>query len=234
MQKISNVKEVPQDLRNIIIDIIQLRADFELAMVEQFSPWLVNAPTAEDRLFIARLVSDELNHGWQLLRLLEDFGAINVINQIQNLRLGIHKLEVSNLPLFNWEDVIVFTFIIDSAGLYQLKILKNCSFEPLSNLASNLIKEEEYHITFSKNELKNYNNKNRVQGALNFWLPRAVEMLYQFKTLNETQLKDLNISELVKNDFINNFVKTINNEIKELGYSEIDPYKNLYYNIALK
>ncbi|AAK41549.1 Phenylacetic acid catabolic protein [Saccharolobus solfataricus] len=234
MQKLRSVKEVPQDLTNTLVNIIELRADFELAMVEQYSPWLVNAPTVDSRLFVAKLVSDELNHGWQLVRLLEEFKVKDVIERISNARLGIHKLEVSNLPLFNWEDVIAFTFLVDGAGLYQLKILKDCSFEPLSTLASSMIKEEESHIFFSQNELRNYQNKNRMQGAINFWFPRAVEMLHMTWSLNETHLRDLNISDLTKNDLINGYIKTTNEELKKCGYNEVNYDKALHYNVVLK
>ncbi|WP_338598529.1 Phenylacetic acid catabolic protein [Sulfolobus tengchongensis] len=234
MRKISSVKEVPQDLRKAIIDIIELRADFELGMVEQYSPWLVNAPTVDGRLFIAKLVSDELNHSWQLLRILEEFNAKDSIERIQNARLGIHKLEVSNLPLFNWEDVISFTFLVDRAGLHQLRVLKNSSFEPLSNLASTMIKEEEAHLFFSQNELKNYQNKSKMQAAINFWFPRAVEMLYGFRSINEIYLNDLNISELVKDDLINDYIKMTNEELKRLGYNEVNPTKSIHYNVVTK
>ncbi|WP_016732135.1 Phenylacetic acid catabolic protein [Saccharolobus islandicus] len=146
MQKFNSVRELSQDLKNTLIEVIVLRADFELGMVEQISPWLVNAPTVDDRLFTAKLVSDELNHGWQLVRLLEEFNVKDRVVKIEEARLGIHMLDISNLPLFNWEDVIAFVFLVDRAGLYQLRVIKDCSFEPLANLASSMIKEEESHL----------------------------------------------------------------------------------------
>ncbi|WP_238842118.1 1,2-phenylacetyl-CoA epoxidase subunit PaaC [Sulfolobus sp. E11-6] len=222
MQKFSSIKELSLDLKNTLIDIIALRADFELAMVEQISPWLVNAPTVDDRLFSAKVVSDELNHGWQLVRLLEEFNVKDKLAKIVDARLGIHMLEVSNLPLFNWEDVIAFVFLVDRAGLYQLRAIKDCSFEPLANLASSMIKEEESHLFYSENVLKAYQNRNRVQAALNFWFPRALEMLYRAKSLNEAHLRDLNISELTNDKLIEEYVSSINEEIRKLGYTEID------------
>ncbi|TRM73526.1 ring oxydation complex/ phenylacetic acid degradation, partial [Sulfolobus sp. B5] len=69
MKRTNDLREIPDELKNIIKNIIETRADFELAMVEQYSPWLVNAPNVDGRLFMAKIVSDELNHGWQLIRL---------------------------------------------------------------------------------------------------------------------------------------------------------------------
>ncbi|QXJ29296.1 Phenylacetic acid degradation protein paaA [Saccharolobus shibatae B12] len=234
MQKFNSVRELSQDLKNTLIEVIALRADFELAMVEQTSPWLVNAPTVDDRLFTAKLVSDELNHGWQLVRLLEEFNVKDRVVKIEEARLGIHMLEVSNLPLFNWEDVIAFVFLVDRAGLYQLRAIKDCSFEPLANLASSMIKEEETHLFFSKNVLKAYQNKNRLQAALNFWFPRALEMLYKVKSLNEVHLRDLNVSELISDKLIEDYVRSTNEEMRNFGFVEVNYDKNLHYNIILK
>ena len=229
--KIKNVKEIPQELKTTITTIIELRTDFELATAEQFSPWLVNAPTADDRLFVARLVSDKLNHSLQLIRILEELNAKEIAEKLQNARLGLHKLDVSNLPLFNWEDVIAFIFLVDRAALYQLRVLKDCTFEPLSNLASNMIREEETHIIYSQNALKDYQNKDRMQGAINFWFPRAIELLYAMRSLNPNHLELLNISRLVKEEMVNEFVAVSNEELKKFGFKEVEFKKALHYNI---
>ncbi|TRM76745.1 ring oxydation complex/ phenylacetic acid degradation [Sulfolobus sp. E1] len=223
MKRTNDLREIPDELKNIIKNIIETRADFELAMVEQYSPWLVNAPNVDGRLFMAKIVSDELNHGWQLIRLLENFN-VNT-EKIQNARLGLHLLEVSNLPLFNWEDVISYVYLIDRAGLYQLRAIKDIIYEPLANLASSLAKEEEYHLHFSYNVLRSYEEKKRMQGALNFWFPRAVEMINQLNNVigSKLYLEQLNIVDIS----VNEFIKSVNEELSKLGFSQIDPYKTM-------
>ncbi|EZQ11518.1 ring oxydation complex/ phenylacetic acid degradation, partial [Candidatus Acidianus copahuensis] len=141
------ISPLSNEAKSTLLDILSLRADMELAMVEMYSPWLVNAPTVDGRLFVAKLVSDELNHAWQLSRIIQEFKpeGEKIVDELRNLRLGLHKLEAFNLPLFNWDDVLAFTFLIDKAGIYMLEALRN--YEPLSKVVENMIKEEELHVT---------------------------------------------------------------------------------------
>ena len=74
VRKFEHAFELPEDYRSFLIKLIWVQADTEFASVQQHRPWLDRAPSFEDRWIEARIIADEMRHGWQMVKILDDFG----------------------------------------------------------------------------------------------------------------------------------------------------------------
>jgi 1,2-phenylacetyl-CoA epoxidase catalytic subunit len=162
-----------------------VQCDTEFASVEQHRDWQINAPSAEDRWVLSRIVTDEVRHGLTMVRLLKDFGeeGQKAIDTLLKRRMGEHTLEAFNKEFKNWAHVCAFTCFVDRVGLYQLESFEECSYAPLARQIPLMLNEEQLHIGFGYNGLKKIINqddypgtKEDVQEAINYWVPRALDM----------------------------------------------------------
>ncbi|AAY81076.1 Phenylacetic acid catabolic protein [Sulfolobus acidocaldarius] len=217
----SDIKD--EELKTELLDLIFVIADSKLAIVEQTSPWLVNSPTVDSRLFTARFVADELNHAWQMSRMIEDFGEKDKVKELQELRLGLHRLEPFNLPLFTWEDAVAFVFVIDSYNVILMNSLMDCEYEPLSKLAKSIVKDDEYHTMFSENEIIRLSreNRNKIQGALNFWLPRLNDVYEHMRKLRLDKLFSLRVNNWLTEESESSLVSKLNEKLVKIGLDSV-------------
>ncbi|AHC51956.1 ring oxydation complex/ phenylacetic acid degradation [Sulfolobus acidocaldarius SUSAZ] len=217
----SEIKD--EGLKKELLDLIFVIADSKLAVVEQSSPWLVNSPTVDSRLFTARFVADELNHAWQMSRMIEDFGEKDKVKELQELRLGLHRLEPFNLPLFTWEDAVAFIFVIDNYNVIMMNSLMDCEYEPLSKLAKSIVKDDEYHIMFSENEIIRLSreNRNKIQGALNFWLPRLNDIYEQMRKLKLDKLFSYGVKNWLTEESESRLASKLNEKLVKIGLDSV-------------
>src|SRR5262244_3277428 len=72
-RKWENLRQIPtQNMRDALMNLIVYQGDTEFASVEQQRNLLDNAPTDWDRRAIARVMIEEMRHGWQMCALLID------------------------------------------------------------------------------------------------------------------------------------------------------------------
>ena len=124
---------------------------------------------------------------------------------------------------FTWEDAVSFVFIIDRFNLNMLKALIQSEFEPLSTMSRNII-EEEYHISYSENEIRRLVNENRIriQGSINFWFPRLLDIFSQFRSFKFTKIFSLNIYPWFNEDNERKLIEEISKKIESFGLEVID------------
>ena len=185
VRKFEHGHEVPDDYRKFLLRLVWVQADTEFASVQQHRPWLDQAPTFEDRWIEARIIADEMRHGWQMVKLLEDFGpeGQEIIRDLLNRKEHEHKLDSFNMDFETWEDVVAFACLVDRVGMYQLRSFQESSYAPLARAIPQMITEENLHIGAGRNGLNRiandptyYGDKALAQKALDKWYPRALDM----------------------------------------------------------
>ncbi|MBM2811279.1 MAG: phenylacetic acid catabolic protein [Chloroflexi bacterium] len=185
IRKFEHVHELPDDYRDFLVRLLWVQADTEFASVQQHRPWLDTAPSFEDRWIEARIIADEMRHGWQMIKLLEDFGEEGrfYINDLFNRKEHQHKLDSFNMDFDTWEDVAAFACLVDRVGMFQLRSFQECSYAPLARAIPLMITEENLHIGAGRNALNRiandpayYGDKTMAQAAVDKWYPRALDM----------------------------------------------------------
>jgi 1,2-phenylacetyl-CoA epoxidase catalytic subunit len=185
VRKFESPQELPEDYAKFLKRLLYVQADTEFASVQQHRPWLDKSPSLDDRWTEARIVADEMRHGYQICKLLEDFGPEGeaLIQDLLNRHMGEHKLDSFNMEFEKWSDVAAFAMFVDRVGIYQLRSFQECSYGPLARAIPLMLAEEQLHIGFGANGLKRiandenyYGDKEEAQEAVNKWFPRALDM----------------------------------------------------------
>jgi 1,2-phenylacetyl-CoA epoxidase catalytic subunit len=191
VRKFEGPQDLPEDYAKFLKKLLYVQADTEFASVQQHRPWLDRSPSLEDRWSEARIVADEMRHGYQICKLLEDFGpeGEELIQDLLNRHMGQHKLDSFNMEFERWSDVLAFTCLVDRVGIYQLRSFQECSYGPLARAIPLMLAEEQLHIGFGANGLKRmvnepgyYGDKAEAQDAVNKWFPRALDMFGHSKS----------------------------------------------------
>lgn len=185
IRKFEHAQELPEDYRDFLLKLLWVQADTEFASVQQHRPWLDTAPSFEDRWIEARIIADEMRHGWQMVKLLDDFGpdGQELIQDLLHRKEHEHKLDAFNMDFETWQDVAAFACLVDRVGLFQLRSFQECSYAPLARAMPQMLAEENLHIGAGRNTLNRiandpayYGDRQMAQDAVNKWYPRALDM----------------------------------------------------------
>jgi benzoyl-CoA 2,3-dioxygenase component B len=186
-RKWERVMEIPeQRIRDALERLIAVQGDTELASVEQQRRLAATAPSRPDLWALARVMTEEMRHGWQMASLLvTHFGASGKIEAQKLLERhafhGTRLLGAFNEEVRDWLDFFTYTCFIDRDGKYQLQMLSGSAFAPLARSMGPMLREEAFHLGTGYSGLKRILQAGRVpveaiQRSLNKWLPRAFDL----------------------------------------------------------
>jgi benzoyl-CoA 2,3-dioxygenase component B len=95
-------------------------------------------------------------------------------------------LDAFNIPFHDPLDNIVFTFLIDRVGKYQLNMQRVFAYAPMSRSMAPMLEEESFHLYTGYKLLKDIAagaavnegdwDLDEIQRRINAWFPRALEM----------------------------------------------------------
>ena len=146
-----SVAEIPQqEIRDELLRLIVWQGDSEVRAVEQARQLLDSAPTEHDRRRLARHMSEETRHGWQMAYLLVTFFGDEGRRAARELlerraARGEALLEMFNVKL-NWVDVFSWHNWGDRVGKYQLTMFAGCGFAPFARSIAPMLQEEGFHL----------------------------------------------------------------------------------------
>jgi len=145
------VSDIPDPkIKEALLRLIVWQGDSEVRAVEQSRALLDNAPTEHDRDRLARHMTEETRHGWQMAYLLvtyfgdEGRAAARELLERRATR-GEALLEMFNVKL-NWLDVFSWHNWGDRVGKYQLSMFGQSAFAPFARSAAPMLKEEGFHL----------------------------------------------------------------------------------------
>jgi 1,2-phenylacetyl-CoA epoxidase catalytic subunit len=231
LRKFESIYDLPQEAAEILLKLLHVQGDTEFASIEQHLPWLIHAPTFSDRVSIARIMVDEMRHGWQVIQILKEFGeeGKRIAEELLRTRMGKHRLDAFNLPFNLWEDTLAFTFLIDRVGMYQLVAFEDCSFAPLARAIPTMMMEEEFHINFGYTGIKKLvesGKKDLAQKLINKWFPRALDMFGHAKSRTIELAYRYGLKKWTNEEMRRIYIKEIEELITPLGLELPDPNKN--------
>ena len=147
-EKVSDVPE--QKIKDNLLRLIVWQGDSEVRAVEQSRALLDCAPPEHDRDRLARHMTEETRHGWQMAYLLvTHFGAEGraAARELLERRAtrGEALLEMFNVPL-NWLNVFSWHNWGDRVGKYQLTMFGQSAFAPFARSAAPMLQEEGFHL----------------------------------------------------------------------------------------
>jgi 1,2-phenylacetyl-CoA epoxidase catalytic subunit len=161
------VADIPApEIKDELLRLLVWQGDSEVRAVEQARELLDSAPTEHDRNRLARHMTEETRHGWQMAYLLvtyfgdEGRAAARELLERRATR-GEALLEMFNVRL-NWVDVFSWHNWGDRVGKYQLTMFAGSAFAPFARSIAPMLKEEGFHLVIGYQGMQRICAANRV------------------------------------------------------------------------
>ena len=161
-ERIESSDEMTEEYRRNVIHLMTMQADSELAGAFGYVPWIMKAPTIEEKHVVAQIVRDEVRHAHVMYGLLEDLGvdvAAHIARHDFTLRLDDAATDIGTrrvaddkrvnifyYPIDRWADFVFFNFCMDRGAGHQLEDVRQCSYGPWARAIEGIFKEEKMHI----------------------------------------------------------------------------------------
>ena len=182
-----SVRQVPdQRVRDALLNYIVYQGDTEFASVEQQRHLYDTAPSEYDWRCLARVMAEEMRHGYQMCHLLvTHFGHAGRLEAEKLLqRRAYHKqrlLGSFNEDIDTWLDFFTFAQFVDRDGKYQLRMLSHSAFAPLARSMGPMLKEESFHLGAGYDGLRRIIQAAKlplplIQKFFNKWVPTAYDL----------------------------------------------------------
>jgi ring-1,2-phenylacetyl-CoA epoxidase subunit PaaA len=140
-----------------------MQADSELAGGYGYVPWIMKAPTVEEKHVVAQIVKDELRHAAVMYGLLGDLGFdvdrhVEAHDEAFRMRvegdadIGTRRItsdkrvNIFYYPIETWTDFVFFNFCMDRGAGHQLEDVRQSSYGPWARAIEGIFKEEKFHI----------------------------------------------------------------------------------------
>ncbi|MBI2266653.1 MAG: phenylacetate-CoA oxygenase subunit PaaI [Armatimonadetes bacterium] len=186
-RKWEKIREIPdQRIKDALLHLIVYQGDTEFASVEQQRRLFETAPTEYDLKTLARVMLEEMRHGWQMSHLLmEHFGHAGMLEARKLLERRSFQqdrlLGSFNIDVANWLDFFAYTQFIDRDGKFQLQMLSSSAFAPLARSMFPMLKEEAFHLGTGNSGLRRTIKAGKVpidiiQRYFNKWIPTAFDL----------------------------------------------------------
>lgn len=195
-RKIEASDAMSDEYREALINLMMQQADSELSGAYGYIPWIEKAPGIHEKLLVAQIVKDEINHAYRMNKLLAELG-IDVDKRIEDMELDLRlddpnanigtarkaadkRVNIFYYTIDTWTDFIMFNFCMDRGAGHQLEDAKHCSYAPWARTIDGIFKEEMMHVnhgdTWVKRLSANPETRDEVQTALNKWYPRTMNI----------------------------------------------------------
>ncbi len=195
-KQVEATDEMSDEYREALINLMMQQADSELSGAYGYVPWIEKAPNIHEKLLVAQIVKDEINHAYRMNKLLSDLG-IDVDERITQFELGMRlsdsnanigatrkatdkRVNIFYYPIDTWTDFIMFNFCMDRGAGHQLEDSLTCSYAPWARTVAGIFKEEMMHVnhgdTWVQKLASDPKTKDEVQAALNKWYPRTMNI----------------------------------------------------------
>jgi len=196
--KVEAADEMPPEYREALVNLMMQQADSELSGAYGYVPWIEKAPNIHEKLLVAQIVKDEVNHAYRMFNLLEELGVpmeerIRKMDEQLKMRIDPDaesigsarvaddkRVNIFYYPIESWTDFIMFNFCMDRGAGHQLEDAMDCSYAPWCRTIKGIFKEEMMHVnhgdTWVKKLASDPATKKEVQEALNRWYPRTMNI----------------------------------------------------------
>jgi benzoyl-CoA 2,3-dioxygenase component B len=169
-------QQVPGEYRADLRRLIVTQGDTEPASVEQQRLLGQTCPSLYDMRNLFQVNVEEGRHLWAMVYLLHAYFGRDGREEAEEL-LARHSGDIDNPrilttfnePIDDWMSFFCFTYFTDRDGKFQLKMLAESGFDPLSRTCRFMLTEEAHHMFVGETGL------GRV-------IKRALEVMEEYKT----------------------------------------------------
>jgi len=192
--KLTRARDLSEERGHHLLGAIKAQASTEFGSIQQHRLTLARAQSAEEQIWVMRMMAEELRHGYQMLHLLseDDWSAYteqsseDMVEEILAMQTGSHILGAFNVDFDSFADNITFCALIDRVGKYQLTMQKVSAYKPMAESMPRMLREEAFHLATgvvpmrrwvtaaAKGEI--FITTEMLQKVVNKWLPRGLEM----------------------------------------------------------
>jgi ring-1,2-phenylacetyl-CoA epoxidase subunit PaaA len=161
--RLESPDEMTQEYRELLVHLMTMQADSELAGGYGYVPWITKAPTVDEKHVVAQIVKDELRHAAVMYGLLTDLGFdveshVRAHDEIFTMRIEAtadigtaritsdKRVNIFYYPIETWADFVFFNFCMDRGAGHQLEDVRECSYGPWTRAIEGIFKEEKFHI----------------------------------------------------------------------------------------
>jgi ring-1,2-phenylacetyl-CoA epoxidase subunit PaaC len=161
-------------------DLLYKIADDQLILGHRSSEWIGLGPLLEEDIAFASKAQDKVGQSLAFYKLLEDLGEKDPDTVAFGRKAEeFHNSTFVELPNGEFDFSIVRHFLFDTAEFIRFDLLRDSSYQPLSNLANKIKGEIQYHIMHANEWMKQLGHADdqtltRMQKALDYALPYAM------------------------------------------------------------
>jgi ring-1,2-phenylacetyl-CoA epoxidase subunit PaaA len=230
---LKDLEKMDAEYRELLGRVVAIQADCEIGgphlYVEDMLP---SAPTKTDQLMVARTAAEEMDHFRKIARVAGDMGVdVSYVLSWPNQK---RYLEAFRGTIETWEDFAIFGFLIDRVGRYQLEEFLGCTYQPLSEIMPEIMKEEVGHVGYGASKTAEMigqgdESKERVQRALDFWYVKALDMFGRSDSTRDRRYIHWGLKRRTNAQARQEFIEEVDPLITKLGLQIPDPLKDRKY-----
>lgn len=178
---IEHQSEMSDRYRQVLLATMSIAADLEVMTLPVYHAPLVATSSLDDRIAAAASLQDEMGHAQVMFRMLADFGLDPYEQIFEREPRQFKTFSILEWPLKDSIDLAVAFLIGDRAGYTTtLDLEQSCSYGPYARSLRKVNFEEQFHVRRGEFMVRQYmrrddETRRRVQEAMDFWFPLAVE-----------------------------------------------------------
>ncbi len=194
-ERIESPDDMTEEYKRSLVHLMTMQADSELAGGFGYVPWIMKAPSIEEKHVVAQIVKDEVRHAHVMYGLLEDLGvdvSAHIARHDFTMRLpdaadigtsraaDDKRVNIFYYPIDRWSDFVFFNFCMDRGAGHQLEDVRHCSYGPWVRAIEGIFKEEKMHIRHGELWVQRLAGdpatRPEAQAALDKWFVRTMNI----------------------------------------------------------
>jgi len=209
------------EYQDLLKRVLAIQADCEIGGPHLYlKNIMAGAPTKADQLMVAKTAAEEVDHYRKIARLAGDIGQdVSYVLSWPNQK---RYVEAFRGKISTWEDFVIFGFLIDRVGRYQLEEFMNCSYQPLAEILPKILKEEIAHVGYGGSKAadlaaKGDESRGRLQKALDYWYAKALDMFGRSGSKRSERYRFWGLKRRSNEQARSRYIAEVNPLIEKLG-----------------
>ena len=200
-------------------------ADDEFVAAERYTEWQVESPTLESDLALSNIAQDELGHARLWYDLLEDFDYDEPDLVWERPADEWHQSTLTELAFEegDWADLIVRTYLYDTAEAVRLAALADSSYPRIRDRIGKISGEEDFHVEhaerWTERLCEEADSRERMEAALTRLFPHALTLFEPVDEEVEARIDDLGVRTASLSEMRAEWLDTIEPFLESVGLS---------------
>lgn len=239
-QNVEAQDEMTPVYRENLVHLMTMQADSELAGAYGYVPWILKAPSVEEKLVVAQIVKDETRHAKVMYDLLEELGMDveghvgahdrgfaarldDPAADIGTARLSTDKrVNIFYYPIDTWTDFVMFNFCMDRGAGHQLEDVRQGSYGPWRRAVEGISKEEKMHIRHGelwvRRLAENPGTRAEVEQTFGKWYVRTMNIFGRPGSARNGLYRELRLKARDNDEVRRAFSEEVRGLVEPLGW----------------